>query len=151
MELFKGTIYRQTMFAEFERDIYKKVEDGEIITYDLLWDYYYELNKKFFGNNVIIDEEIKYEWARIPHFYMNFYVYQYATGLSAASTIVSNILNEKENAKDDYLKFLTLGGSMYPIDELKVAGVDMTKPEAIEKAIQMFDEIIDEFKEIYNS
>jgi len=151
MELFKGTIYRQTMFAEFERDIYKKVEDGEIITYDLLCDYYYELNKKYFGNSVIIDEEIKYEWARIPHFYMNFYVYQYATGLSAASTIVTNILEEKENAKENYLKFLTLGGSMYPIDELKVAGVDMTKPEVIEKAINMFDEIIEEFKKIYNS
>ena len=151
MELFKGTIYRQTMFAEFERDIYKKVEEGEIITYDLLCDYYYELNKKYFGNNVIIDEEIKYEWERIPHFYMNFYVYQYATGLSAASTIVTNILEEKENAKENYLKFLTLGGSMYPIDELKVAGVDMTKPEVIEKAIKMFEEIIDEFKEIYNS
>ena len=151
MELFKGTIYRQTMFAEFERDIYQKVEDGEIITYDLLCDYYYELNKKYFGNNVIIDEDIKYEWTRIPHFYMNFYVYQYATGLSAASAIVSNILEEKENAKEDYLKFLTLGGSMYPIDELKVAGVDMTKPEVIEKAIKMFDEIIDEFKDIYSS
>lgn len=151
MELFKGTIYRQTMFAEFERDIYKKVEEGEIITYDLLCDYYYELNKKYFGNNVIIDEEIKYEWERIPHFYMNFYVYQYATGLSAASAIVTNILEKKENAKENYLKFLTLGGSMYPIDELKVAGVDMTKPEVIEQAIKMFDEIIEEFKEIYNS
>ena len=151
MELFKGTIYRQTMFAEFERDIYEKVENGEIITYDLLCDYYYELNKKYFGENVVIDEEIKYEWERIPHFYMNFYVYQYATGLSAASAIVSDILEGKENAKENYLKFLTLGGSMYPIDELKVAGVDMTKPEVVEKAIKMFDEIIDEFKEIYNS
>ena len=151
MELFKGTIYRQTMFAEFERDIYAKVENGDIITYDLLCDHYYELNKKYFGENVVIDEEIKYEWERIPHFYMNFYVYQYATGLSAASAIVSDILDNKANAKENYLKFLTLGGSMYPIDELKVAGVDMTKPEVIEKAIKMFDEIIDEFKEVYNS
>lgn len=151
MELFKGTIYRQTMFAEFERDIYEKVENGEIITYDLLCDYYYELNKKYFGENVIVDEEIKYEWERIPHFYMNFYVYQYATGLSAASTIVTNILENKKDAKENYLKFLTLGGSMYPIDELKVAGVDMTKPEVIENAIKMFDEIIDEFRKIYNS
>lgn len=151
MELFKGTIYRQTMFAEFEREIYAKVEAGEVITYDLLCDYYYELNKKYFGQNVVVDEEIKYEWERIPHFYMNFYVYQYATGLSAASAIVSNILDGKENAKENYLKFLTLGGSMYPIDELKVAGVDMTKPEVVEKAIKMFDEIIDEFKEVYNS
>lgn len=151
MELFKGTIYRQTMFAEFERDIYNKVENGEIITYDLLCDYYYELNKKYFGENVIVDEEIKYEWERIPHFYMNFYVFQYATGLSAASAIVTDILDNKPNAKENYLKFLTLGGSMYPIDELKVAGVDMTKPEVIEKAIKMFDGIIDEFKDVYNS
>lgn len=151
LELFKGTIYRQTMFAEFERDIYTKVEDGEIITYDLLCDEYYKLNKKYFGDNVVVDEEIKYEWARIPHFYMNFYVYQYATGLSAAAAIVTDILGNKENAKENYLKFLTLGGSMYPIDELKVAGVDMTKPEVIEKAINMFNDIIDEFKEVYNS
>ncbi len=151
MELFKGTIYRQTMFAEFERDIYDKVEHGEVITYDLLCDYYYELNKKYFGKNVVVDEEIKYEWERIPHFYMNFYVYQYATGLSAASAIVSDILDNREKAKENYLKFLTLGGSMYPIDELKVAGIDMNKKEVIEKAIKMFDEIIDEFKEVYNS
>ena len=151
LELFKGTIYRQTMFAEFERDIYSKVENNEIITYDLLCDEYYKLNKKYFGDNVVVDEEIKYEWARIPHFYMNFYVYQYATGLSAAAAIVTDILNDKENAKENYLKFLTLGGSMYPIDELKVAGVDMTKPEVIEKAIKMFIDIIDEFKEVYNS
>ena len=139
------------MFAEFERDIYSKVENNEIITYDLLCDEYYKLNKKYFGDNVVVDEEIKYEWARIPHFYMNFYVYQYATGLSAAAAIVTDILNDKEKAKENYLKFLTLGGSMYPIDELKVAGVDMTKPEVIEKAIKMFNDIIDEFKEVYNS
>lgn len=151
MELFKGTIYRQTMFAEFEKDIHEKVENGEIITYDLLCDHYYELNKKYFGKNVVVDDEIKYEWERIPHFYMNFYVYQYATGLSAAATIVNNILEGKKDAKENYLKFLKLGGSMYPIDELKVAGVDMTKPEVVENAIKMFDEIIDEFKEVYNS
>ncbi len=151
MELFKGTIYRQAMFAEFERDIYAKVENGEVITYDLLCDYYYELNKKYFGDGVVVDEEIKYEWERIPHFYMNFYVYQYATGLSAAATIVTNILAGKKDAIDNYLKFLTLGGSMYPIDELKVAGVDMNKSEVVENAIKMFDEIIDEFKEVYNS
>ncbi len=151
MELFKGTIFRQTMFAEFERGIYERVENGEVITYDLLCDYYYELNKKYFGDRVVIDDEIRYEWERIPHFYMNFYVYQYATGLSAASAIVTNILDNKKDAKENYLKFLTLGGSMYPIDELKVAGVDMTQKEVIEKAIKMFDEIIDEFKEVYNS
>jgi len=151
MELFKGTIYRQTMFSEFEKDIHELVENGEIITYDLLDKRYYDLNKKYFGPRVVVDEEIQYEWARIPHFYMNFYVYQYATGLSAAATIVKNILDDKPNAKENYLKFLTLGGSMYPIDELKVAGVDMTKKEVVLNAIDMFDEIIDEFKEIYNS
>ena len=132
-------------------NIHEKVENGEIITYDLLCDHYYELNKKYFGKNVVVDDEIKYEWERIPHFYMNFYVYQYATGLSAAATIVNNILEGKKDAKENYLKFLKLGGSMYPIDELKVAGVDMTKPEVVENAIKMFDEIIDEFKEVYNS
>lgn len=148
LDLFKSTIYRQTMFAEFEKDIYEKHENGEILTSDSLNEHYYKLNKKYFGNDVYVDEQIKYEWERIPHFYYNFYVYKYATGLSAACFIVNNILNNVEGAKENYLKFLTLGGSLDPLDELKVAGVDMTKPEVVESAIKMFDEILDEFEQI---
>lgn len=147
LDLFKSTIYRQTMFAEFEKDIYEKHENGEILTSDSLNEHYYKLNKKYFGNDVYVDEQIKYEWERIPHFYYNFYVYKYATGLSAACFIVNNILNNVEG-KENYLKFLTLGGSLDPLDELKVAGVDMTKPEVVESAIKMFDEILDEFEQI---
>lgn len=147
LDLFKSTIYRQTMFAEFEKDIYEKHENGEILTADSLNEHYYELNKKYFGNDVYVDEQIKYEWERIPHFYYNFYVYKYATGLSAACFIVNNILNNVEGAKEKYLKFLTLGGSLDPLDELKEAGVDMTKPEVVLSAIKMFDKILDEFEQ----
>lgn len=148
MELFKSTIFRQTMFAEFERDIYFKRENKEALTNDVLCDKYYELNKKYFGPDVIVDEKIKYEWERIPHFYYNFYVYKYATGLSAACYIVDGILNNKPNALENYLKFLKLGGSMYPVDELKIAGVDITSPEVIKSAINMFDQTIEEFKSL---
>ncbi len=150
MELFKGTIFRQTMFAEFERDMYEKRENKEALTNDILCDVYYELNKKYFGPNVVVDEEIKYEWERIPHFYYGFYVYKYATGLSAACYIVDGILSGKKNALENYLAFLKTGGSMYPVDELKVAGVDISNPKVIESAIHMFDEIIEEFKNLIN-
>lgn len=150
LDLFKATIYRQTMFAEFEKNIYDKHEKGEILTAELLCNDYYELNKKYFGNSVVVDEDIKYEWERIPHFYYNFYVYKYATGLSAACYIVNAILSGSKDALDNYLKFLKLGGSMDPLDELKVAGVDMSKPDVILSAINMFDEILDEFEQLYN-
>ena len=151
LDLFKATIFRQTMFAEFEKNIYEKHEKGEILTAELLCNDYYELNKKYFGNSVYIDDEIKYEWERIPHFYYYFYVYKYATGLSAACYIVNGILSGSKDALDNYLKFLTLGGSMDPLDELKVAGIDMTKPEAILSAIHMFDEVLEEFEQLYNA
>lgn len=151
LDLFKATIFRQTMFAEFEKKIYEKHEKGEILTAELLCNDYYELNKKYFGNSVYVDDEIKYEWERIPHFYYYFYVYKYATGLSAACYIVNGILSGSKDALDNYLKFLTLGGSMDPLDELKVAGIDMTKPEAILSAIHMFDEILEEFEQLYNA
>lgn len=151
LDLFKSTIYRQTMFAEFEKNIYEKHEKGEVLTANSLNEEYYRLNKKYFGDNVYVDEQIKYEWERIPHFYYNFYVYKYATGLSAACFIVNNILNNVEGAKEKYLKFLTLGGSLEPLDELKVAGVDMTKPEVVLSAIKMFDEILDEFEQTYEN
>jgi len=150
MELFKGTIYRQVMFAEFERDCHEKYENGEVLTNELLCNEYYKLNKEYFGNNVFVDEQIKYEWSRIPHFYYNFYVYKYAIGLSCACYIVDGILNGRENAKEDYLKFLSLGGSQYPVDELKVAGIDITSSEVIESALRMFEKTIEDFKELYN-
>ena len=148
LELFKSTIFRQTMFAEFERDMYKKRENKEALTHEVLCDSYYKLNKKYFGDNVIVDDKIKYEWERIPHFYYNFYVYKYATGLSAASHIVEGILSDKENALENYLNFLKTGGSMDPVEELKIACVDIEKPEVINSAIKMFDEILNETKEL---
>ena len=149
MELFKGTIYRQVMFAEFERDMHASKENGEILTNEYLANKYYELNKKNFGPNVVIDDLIKYEWERIPHFYYNFYVYKYAIGLSCAAYIATNILEGKENALEDYIKFLSSGGSDYPANELKIAGIDITKPDVVESAIKMFDETIDEFKKLF--
>ena len=148
MNLFKATIYRQTMFAEFERDMHNLKEQGGVLTNEVLCDNYYKLNLEYFGNDVVVDDEIKYEWERIPHFYYNFYVYKYAIGLSCACYIVDNILNKKENALENYLKFLSSGGSDYPINELKIAGIDVTKKDVIESAIKMFDSFIEQFKEL---
>ncbi len=146
MELFKATIYRQIMFAEFERDCHKKHEEGIILTNEVLSTDYYELVKKYFGENVIIDEDIKYEWSRIPHFYYNFYVYKYAVGLSCACYIVNGILNKKKGALENYKKLLSAGGSDYPINILKNAGIDVTKKDFILSAIEMFGNTIEEFK-----
>ena len=148
MTLFKSTIYRQTMFAEFEQDIYKDAEKDIPLTADYLNDKYYELNKKYFGNDVVVDEEIKYEWARIPHFYYNFYVYKYATGLSAACHIVNDILDGKKDAVDNYIKFLSVGRTKKPLESLIIAGVDLTKKEVIEDAIKMFNDTINEYIEL---
>ena len=148
LDSFKGTVYRQTMFAEFEMLTAELAEKGESLNAETLRKTYYELNKKYFGKNVVVDDRIKYEWMRIPHFYYNFYVYKYATGLASACYIVDGILNKKEGALDNYLKFLTLGGSKYPVDELKVAGVDISDPKVIESAISMFNDTIDEFKKL---
>ena len=146
MDLFKSTIYRQTMFSEFEDFIFNEYEKGNVLTHELLSNKYYDLNKEYFGNDIIINDEIRYEWERIPHFYYDFYVYQYATGLSAACYIVNRIRNNEENAVEDYLKFLSTGDSMDPIEELKVAGVDITNKEVINKAIDMFEDLINEYK-----
>lgn len=151
LELFKGTIFRQTMFAEYEKEIYERCEKGDILTEELLSNIYYELNKKYFGNDIVVDEQIKYEWARIPHFYYFFYVYKYATGLSAACYIVNNILSGKEGYVEKYLEFLKSGSRDYPIELLKIAEVDMNNPKVVESAINMFDETIDEFIKLYNS
>lgn len=150
LDMFKGTIYRQVMFAEFEKKIYELEENKQVLTHKVLSDIYYELNKKYFGNKVVVDDLIRYEWMRIPHFYYNFYVYKYATGLSAACHIVKRILNKEEGAVESYLQFLSSGGSNYPLEELKIAGVDMTKKEVIESAIDMFKEYLNEFEILYN-
>ncbi len=146
LELFKGTIIRQTMFAEFEKITHEARENKEVLTHEFLNNKYYELNEKYFGKDVTLDDEIRYEWMRIPHFYYNFYVYKYVIGLSSACYIVQALLNNKPNAKENYLKFLSLGDSMYPIEELKVAGVDVTKKEVLEAAMKMFKDTIEEFK-----
>ena len=151
MELFKGSIVRQTMFAEFEDLMHKKQEEGNILTSKYISDAYYKLYKKYSGKNMICDEEIRYEWEKIPHFYYNFYVYKYATGLAAANYIATNIIEGNEDMKENYLKFLSLGGSMDPIDELKVAGIDMNDPKIIQTAMDSFKNLIKEFKEIYRS
>ena len=151
LDLYKATLYRQTMFAEFEKITHEKRENGEVLTSDLLSDIYYDLVKKYFGDNVVSDDLIRFEWARIPHFYYNFYVYKYATGIAAASYIVDGILNKKEGALENYMKFLKTGGSMYPIDELKIAGVDMNDENVILSAIKTFENYLNEFIEIYNS
>ena len=149
MELYKATIYRQVMFAEFEKDMHKYVEDGEILTNEFLSANYYKLVKKYFGKDVVCDEIIQNEWMRIPHFYYNFYVYKYAIGLSCATRIVNGILNNKDCALDNYLAFLKTGGSMYPSEELKVAGVDIYDESVYKEAIDTFNKYIIEFQELY--
>lgn len=141
MEQFRGTLFRQTMFAEFELEVHNRAEKGEPITFDLLCDIYKELNKKYFGSDIVIDEKISWEWARIPHFYTAFYVYQYATGYSAAIALSQKIL--KENGRDAYINFLKSGSSKYSIDLLKDAGVDMTTPEPVENAMRVFEGLLD--------
>ena len=146
---FKATIYRQTMFAEFEAIIHQKDQKGEVLTHEALCDIYYNLNKEYYGDNIIVDEVIKYEWERIPHFYMNFYVYQYATAYAAAINIAMKILNNEDNIVSKYLEFLSLGCTKDPIESLKVAGVDMTKKETIEEAFKYFNDLVEELTKLY--
>ena len=146
LELFKGTIYRQVMFAEFEKYAYDLVEQDEVITPDKLCKKYYELNQDYFGSDVIVDKEIAYEWEKVPHFYYHFYVYKYATGISAACHIVEGILSGDEAKRDAYLKMLANGCRENPLNTLKIAGVDMTDKEVYESAIRMFADTIEEFR-----
>lgn len=148
LEGFRGTVFRQTMFAEFEHLIHKKAQDGEPLTPELLTKTYYDLNKKYFGDDIVVDEEIGLEWARIPHFYYNYYVYQYATGYSAATALSKQILEEGEPAVERYLNYLKAGSSDYPIEVLKKAGVDMTSKEPIEEALKVFEEKLNEMEEL---
>ena len=151
LQKYKSTIFRQTMFAEFELFIHQFVENGGILTYQNMCDRYYELNKLYFGENVIVDDLIKYEWERIPHFYMNFYVYQYATGFASAVKIANDIYNGNEDTKNKYLDFLKLGCTKNPIDSLKVAGIDVTNNKVLDDAIKYMEELIDEYEKLLGS
>ena len=148
LEKFRGTLFRQTMFAEFEMITHKMVEDGEALTVDVLCSIYHKLNEKYFGNDIVIDSEIDMEWARIPHFYSAFYVYQYSTGFSAAIALSQRILEYGQKAVEPYISFLKSGGSDYPINLLKKAGVDMTTAEPIDKALELFDQLLKELEEL---
>ena len=150
METYKGTLYRQTMFAEFEKTMHELCESGATLTKELLCEKYYALIKKYFGNHVVADKEIALEWMRIPHFYSCFYVYKYATCISAASAIVKRIETEGEAYIGQYIDFLKCGGAKSPLDSLLVAGIDMTKPEVVKSAIDDFAATIKQFKEIYS-
>ena len=146
LDKFKGTMFRQTMFAEFEKITHAAVEAGETMTADRLCEIYHKLNQFYFGDQMISDPQIAVEWARIPHFYTPFYVYQYATGFSAAVAISQKILNGEPNAVENYLKFLSSGGSMDPIDLLKICDVDMTTSKPVEEALQVFESYLDELE-----
>ncbi len=148
LDKFRATVYRQTMFAEFEMLIHDKEQAGEALTPKELGDTYYNLNKLYYGEKVVSDELIRYEWSRIPHFYTPFYVYKYATGFCAAIAIASDILANKKGAKEKYLEFLKSGSSDYPLEILKRCGVDMTSSEPIIKGIKMFEERLNQAKEI---
>lgn len=146
LEKFKGTLFRQTMFAEFEMLTHKMVEEGQSLTADALCKVYHDLNAVYFGEDIVIDPEIDMEWARIPHFYTAFYVYQYATGYSAAIALSRRILQEGKPAVEDYIRFLSSGSSNYPIELLKAAGVNMSTKEPVNQALELFKELLDQME-----
>lgn len=148
LEQFRTTLFRQTMFAEFEKITHGLQENGETLTADRLCEIYYGLNQEYFGENICIDREIEMEWARIPHFYTPFYVYQYATGFSAAIALSGRILEKGESAVEEYKKFLKGGSSMYPLDLLRMAGVDMERKEPVEDALKIFAQYLDEMERL---
>lgn len=146
LDSFRTTLYRQAMFAEFEAMVHQKAEMGETLTSELLCRLYHKLNEDYFGPDMVVDADIDYEWARIPHFYTPFYVYQYATGFSAAIAISSKILSGDEHALSGYFQFLSGGSSMPPIELLKLCGVDMSTPKPVQEALQVFQELLKEFQ-----
>ncbi|HUP27261.1 MAG TPA: oligoendopeptidase F [Chloroflexia bacterium] len=148
LEQVRTTLYRQTMFAEFEKIAHERAEAGEALTADMLSQVHYALNKQYHGDDVAVDEEIQIEWARIPHFYRSFYVYQYSTGISAAIALSQQILEEGQPAVDRYIKFLSSGGSNYSVNLLKDAGVDVTTPEPVNQALQQFGRNLDKLEEL---
>ncbi|MGQ3478900.1 oligoendopeptidase F [Paenibacillus sp. TY11] len=145
---FRTTVFRQTMFAEFEKIVHERAEQGESLTPQLLSEIYYDLNVKYHGPGMKVDKDIEMEWARIPHFYNSFYVYKYATGFSAATSFSKQILEEGQPAVDRYLGFLKSGGSDYSINILKKAGVDMSSPQPIREAMSVFEEVITEMEKL---
>lgn len=148
MEDIRGTLFRQTMFAEFELKIHELVESGTPLTPTLLKEIFYQLNVDYFGPEAVVDTEIQIEWARIPHFYYNFYVYQYATGISAALSLAEKVLAGDKTACQNYLSFLKGGCSLFPIDLLKVAGVDMTTPAPVQAALRKFDSLLTDLEKL---
>ena len=148
LEEFKSTLYRQAMFAEFEMMINEMAERGEVLTAEVLSKAYHDLVALYFGKDMVLDPQIDLEWSRIPHFYYNFYVYQYATGYSAATALSAKILAEGESAVKDYIKFLSGGCSTDPISLLKIAGVDMSTAEPIEQALKVFEGYLDEMEKL---
>lgn len=146
LEQFKGIIFRQTMFAEFELMIGRMTAEGKTLTEEVLCEEYKRLNETYFGPDMVVDDRIALEWARIPHFYYNYYVFQYATGFAAAIALSRRILAEGETAVADYLSFLSGGCSKSPIELLKGAGVDMTSPQPVNEALKLFDELMDEME-----
>lgn len=148
LENIRTTVYRQTMFASFEREVHKRAAENGDTTPDGLQILWRDLNRKYYGDEIVIDDGLKMEWARIPHFYSPFYVYQYATGFSAATALASNILENGKPARDKYLNFLTKGGSDYPIELLKCAGVDMSTPQPVESVIKIFTQTLDEMEKL---
>lgn len=146
LDQFKSTMFRQTMFAEFERDTHAAVQRGETLTSEALCSAYYELNCRYFGEAMEADEDIAFEWQRIPHFYTPFYVYQYATGFAAAIAISSKILSGEPGIVENYKRFLSGGSSMDPIDLLKLCGVDMSSPEPVERALDVFEEYLEKLE-----
>ncbi|GAA0380436.1 oligoendopeptidase F [Bacillus horti] len=148
LDSFRATVFRQTMFAEFEMLIHNLVEQGQALTAETLSKLYYDLNVKYFGPDMVVDQDIELEWSRIPHFYYNFYVYKYATGFAAATALSKQILEEGQPAVDRFLSFLKSGSSDYPIEVLKKAGVDMTSPEPIRQALEVFEDTLNQFEEL---
>ncbi|WP_170318208.1 oligoendopeptidase F [Paenibacillus thalictri] len=148
MDQFRTTVFRQTMFAEFEKIIHEKVEAGDSLTPQELSQIYYDLNLQYYGKDMAVDKDIEMEWARIPHFYNSFYVYKYATGFSAATSFAKQILTEGQPAVDRYLGFLKSGGSDYSINILKRAGVDMSTPEPVKQAMSVFKDLLDQMEQL---
>ncbi|MEK3724219.1 MULTISPECIES: oligoendopeptidase F [unclassified Paenibacillus] len=148
MDQFRTTVFRQTMFAEFEKITHEKAEQGEALTPQELSKIYYDLNLKYYGKDMVVDQDIEIEWARIPHFYNSFYVYKYATGFSAATSFAKQILEEGQPAVDRYLGFLKSGGSDYSINILQRAGVDMSTPEPIKQAMDVFKSLLDQMEQL---
>ena len=146
--MIRTTLHRQTMFAEFEAIAHRKAEEGTPLTGENLCEIYLDLNKKYYGEGIVHDEQIAHEWSRIPHFYTSFYVYKYSTGIISAISIAKRILTEGEGAVADYKRFLSSGGSDSPVELLKLAGIDLTEKQAFRTAMQEFEDTLQQFEEL---